>query len=68
MTGVSFDTDAITAELLAKIEDFSTADSIQYSFPFTETPPTYDSSYFNFSPTPLGSYTTTRLGDAPKNQ
>lgn len=53
-------------ELLAKIEDFSTADSIQYSFPFTETPPTYDSSYFNFSPTPLGSYTTTRLGDEPR--
>lgn len=66
VTGVSFDTDAIAAELLAKIEDFSTADSIQYSFPFTETPPTYDSSYFNFSPTPLGSYTTTRLGDAPR--
>ena len=53
-------------ELLAKIEDFSTADSIQYSFPFTETPPTYDSSYFNFSPNPLGSYTTNRLGDAPR--
>ena len=66
VTGVSFDTDAIAAELLAKIEDFSTADSIQYSFPFTETPPTYDSSYFNFSPTPLGSYTTTRLGDEPR--
>lgn len=66
VTGVSFDTDAIAAELLAKIEDFSTADSIQYSFPFTETPSTYDSSYFNFSPTPLGSYTTTRLGDAPR--
>ena len=45
VTGVSFDTDAIATELLAKIEDFSTADSIQYSFPFTETPPTYDSSY-----------------------
>ena len=32
VTGVSFDTDAIATELLAKIEDFSTADSIQYSF------------------------------------
>ena len=45
VTGVSFDTDAIAAELLASIEDFSTADSIQYSFPFTDTPPTYDDSH-----------------------
>ena len=66
VTGVSFDTDAIANELIAKIEDFSNADSFQYSFPFTETAPTYDSSSFNFSPTPLGSYTTDRLGDAAR--
>lgn len=66
VTGVSFDTDAIANELLAEIEDFSTADSIQYSFPFTETAPAYDSSSFNFSATPLGSYTTNRLGDGAR--
>ncbi len=63
VTGISFDTDAIANELIAKLEDFSNADSLQYSFPFTETAPTYDSSSFNFSATPLGSYTTSRLGD-----
>ena len=68
VTGVSFDTDAITNELLTQIEDFSTADAIQYSFPFTETAPAYDSSSFNFSPNPLGSYTTDRLGDAPRTK
>ena len=66
VTGIAFDTDAIANELIAKMEDFSTADAIQYSFPFTETVPTYDSSSFNFSATPLGSYTTDRLGDAPR--
>lgn len=68
VTGISFDTDAIANELLAQIEDFSTADDIQYTFPFTETAPAYDSSSFNFSPNPLGSYTTNRLGDAARTQ
>ena len=66
VTGVSFDTDAIANELIAKLEDFSNADSFQYSFPFTETAPAYDSSSFNFSATPLGSYTTNRLGDSAR--
>lgn len=68
VTGIAFDTDAIANELIAKMEDFSTADDIQYSFPFTETAPTYDSSSFNFSATPMGSYTTHRLGDAARTQ
>lgn len=68
VTGISFDEEAIVNELLAQIEDFSTADSIQYSFPFTETPPDYDSSCFNFSATPMGSYTTYKLGDSARTQ
>lgn len=68
VTGISFDTDAIANELLAQIEDFSTADDIQYTFPFTQTDPQYTSASFNFSPTPMGSYTTHRLGDAARTK
>ncbi len=68
VTGIAFDSDAIANELIAKIEDFSNADSIAYSFPFTETAPTYTSASFNFSSTPMGSYTTHRLGDAARTQ
>ena len=68
VTGIAFDTEAICTSLLAQMKDFSTAEDIRYSFPFTETPPAYDSSCFNFSATPLGSYTTYKLGDSARTK
>lgn len=68
VNGISFDTDAICDSIIAQLEDFSTADELRYSFPFTETPATYNSASFNFSATPLGSYTTYKLGDGPRTQ
>lgn len=62
VNGVSFDTEAIITAICAKVGDFSTADAISYSFPFHDEPATYNSASFNFSPNPIGSYTTSRLG------
>ena len=63
VTGRSYDTEAIYNDLVAKLTDFSTAESLIYEVPCTVTPAQYDSSYFQFSSTPLGSYTTSDLGD-----
>ena len=64
VNGIAFDTEAIYNELLALISDFSTADPISYTFPYTETPAQYTSADFAFSALPLGSFYTDGLGDA----
>lgn len=38
VNGIAFDTEAIYNELTGLINDFSTADPINYTFPYTETP------------------------------
>ena len=63
VNGIAFDTEAIYNELLAQISDYSTADPISYTFPYTETPATYTSADFAFSELPLGSFYTDGLGD-----
>ena len=64
VNGIAFDTESIYNELLAQITDYSTADSISYTFPYTETPAAYTSADFAFSALPLGSFYTDGLGDA----
>lgn len=64
VTGYSFDEAAISDQLLALIKDFTSTDAILYEFPVEVTYAPYDSSYFNFSATPLGSYTTTNLSSS----
>lgn len=61
-TGIDYDTAGISESLSSLIGDFSNSSDIIYEFPSTETQPAYDESYFNFSASPLGSYTTTNLG------
>ena len=63
VNGIAFDTEAIYNELLSLIDDFSTADPINYTFPYTETPAQYTSADFAFSELPLGSFYTDGLGD-----
>lgn len=63
VNGIAFDTEAIYNELLAQIGDYSNADPISYTFPYTETPATYTSADFAFSALPLGSFYTDGLGD-----
>ena len=63
VNGIAFDTEAIYNELTGMINDFSTADPINYTFPYTETPATYTSADFAFSELPLGSFYTDGLGD-----
>lgn len=64
VNGIAFDTEAIYNELLTLISDSATADPINYTFPYTETPATYTSADFAFSELPLGSFYTDGLGDA----
>lgn len=68
VNGISFDVNTIYNELVALISDFSTADPISYTFPYTETPAVYNSSHFNFSAVPLGSFSTSGLGDEDRRR
>ena len=68
VNGIAFDTESIYNELLAQITDYSTADSISYTFPYTETPATYTSADFAFSALPLGSFYTDGLGDTNRRK
>ena len=68
VNGIAFDAEAIYNELLALITDYSTAEAINYTFPYTETPATYTSADFAFSALPLGSFSTSGLGDENRRQ
>ena len=68
MDGVEFNKQQITQDVLAGLKDFSTASEFSYEFPFTETPASYTKEDFNFSSTPLGSYTTYKLGGGNRQQ
>ena len=60
--GRQYDKEAVCNELIGKLTDFSTAEEIYYDVPCTVTKAQYDSSFFQFSGTPLGSYSTNDLG------
>ena len=66
--GVRFNKQQITQEVLAGLKDFSTADDYRYDFPFEEAPAQYTREDFNFSSTPLGSFTTYGLGRENRRQ
>ncbi len=63
IVGKLFDADKIAEELIAKITDFDNTDLILYDLPYDEVVPDYTAADFNFSPNPLGSYSTGNLGD-----
>ena len=62
VNGRLYDREAIYNELIGRLTDFSTAEEILYDVPCQVTPAQYDSSFFQFSGTPLGSYSTSGLG------
>ncbi len=63
IVGKLFEADTITEELVELITDFDNAELLLYDLPYTEIVPEYRAEHFNFSPNPLGSYSTGNLGD-----
>lgn len=66
VVGRQFDSAAILSELMGLVTDFSNTNAIVYDLPYTEVAPQYTSADFNFSPNPLGSYSTGSLGSAER--
>lgn len=68
VTGISFDQESICVQLGRLMADFNSTEDIVYDFPYTETAPDYTGDIFRFSATPLGSFSTSGLGDEDRTQ
>lgn len=66
IVGKQFDVETISAELIEKITDFDETEQLVYDMPYTEVVPEWRTEHFNFSPSPLGKYSTGNLGDAAR--
>lgn len=61
--GHVFDPDAITAELVSLMSDYTQTETLVYDFPHTDTEPQYKSDTFNFTFSVLGECVTRELGE-----